>query len=175
MAQISYKTAAIVALVLLVLVLAFWMGGQVVELRNIAKDCSSQGRFEQLRSLLLIYHREHGHFPPTKYQTKANGPVHSWRVLLLPYIDANTKKLYLKYNFSEPWDSPGNLSIVQSPLCTNFFSMNGNGVANYLAVGEGDNWPSEKPLKARLVTAGKDQFLLVEYPDSQIRWMEPEY
>ena len=35
---------------------------------------------------------------------------HSWRVALLPYLDAND--LYKEYDFNEPWDSPRNLKLI---------------------------------------------------------------
>ncbi len=57
-----------------------------------------------------------------------------------------------------------------------FFLMTGDGnTTHYLVIGEGDEWPSSKPLRSRLVTKGKDRFLLVEYPDSNVHWMEPKY
>lgn len=170
------KIGTIVFLVLLVAALTFWLGGQVVTLRSVSTSYLSHGRFEQLRFLLLRYHEEHGHFPPIEHNTEGGGLARSWRVLLLPYIDTNTSKLYLQYDFLEPWNSPGNLAVMQSlSPATNPFSMNSNAVANYLTVGEGDNWPSEKPLKAWLVAAGEEQFLVVEYPDSEIYWTEPAY
>ena len=160
-------------------VLAFWLGGCFVELRAVRPEFLSRSRFAQLRCALLIYHEVHGAFPPTKYQPKANGPIHSWRVLLLPHIDAD-KKLYSKYDFSEPWNSKNNLAVAKSVGWeAHLFSinedMNDGDITNYLAIGDGDDWPFHKPLKARLITAGKDRFLLVEDPDSEIRWMEPKY
>ncbi len=140
------------------------------------KEWLSESRFAQTRVALHNYHQDCGSFPPTKYQPKANGPIHSWRVLLYPYADMDARKLYSKYDFSEHWNSPGNLAVARSMSSWgNYYSMEENDIANYLAIGDGDDWPSDKPLKARLITKGKDRFLLVEYPDSKIRWMEPEY
>ena len=57
-----------------------------------------------------------------------------------------------------------------------YFSMGADSdITNYLAIGDGDEWPSEKPLRSRLVTKGKDRFLVVENPDSDVHWMEPKY
>jgi hypothetical protein len=56
-----------------------------------------------------------------------------------------------------------------------FSTDGGNDITNYLAIGDGDDWPSEKPLKSRLVTKGKDRFLVVEYPGSEVHWMEPKF
>ncbi len=106
----------------------------------------------------------------------AVGKSACWRVLLLPYIDVDTNEAYARYNFSEEWNSAGNLAVMQSLQSeARVFSMDENGVANYLAIGDGDEWPSKKPLKARVLTSGRDHFVLFEYPDSNIRWAEPKY
>ena len=56
------------------------------------------------------------------------------------------------------------------------FSIDGYGdIANYLAIGNDDQWPVKKPLKSRLITKDNDRFLLFEDPDSEIHWMEPKY
>ena len=37
-------------------------------------------------------------------------PLHSWRVLLLPYIEQ--EGLYKQFRLDEPWDSPHNLTLL---------------------------------------------------------------
>ena len=37
-------------------------------------------------------------------------PMHSWRVLILPFLDA--EPLYKQYDFSEPWDGPKNSLLL---------------------------------------------------------------
>jgi hypothetical protein len=170
------RNAGIVIIIIGIPIVSFWMGGRFVQLQNISKEFLSEGTFSQIRFMLLCYHEQHGTFPPTTYRAKPDGPVHSWRVLLLPYIDMYTKELYSKYDFSEPWNSPKNLAITKSAeQYLGHFSLGNNEIANYLAIGEGDEWPSKKPLKSFLVIKGKDRFLVVEYPDSKILWMEPKY
>lgn len=155
---------------------AFWMGGRFYEARNAVKDYLSQGRFAQLEAMLLIYHDEHGAFPPTKYQPEPGGPIHSWRVLLVPHSSRSFIERYSQYDFSQEWNSTNNLQALGRMPHFVYFSMNGNGdVAQYLAIGDNDDWPSKKPLRSRLITKGKDRFLLVEYPDSDIHWMEPKH
>jgi hypothetical protein len=62
-----------------------------------------------LRGLTLAlhsYHEIHGSFPPA-YTVDENGkPLHSWRVLILPYIEQ--RELYDKIRLDEPWDSEYN-------------------------------------------------------------------
>ena len=176
MPRTNQKIAVIVILILPMFALTFWIGGQVVKAINVVQICRSQGEFGQLRLILLGYYNQHGCFPPTKYQATPDGPIHSWRVLLLPYIDMYTAKLYSRYDFSQPWNSPDNLEIAKAAeRHLGHFSIDNPGIANYLAIGDGDDWPSKGPLSARLITKGKDHFLLVEYPESDIYWTEPKY
>lgn len=164
-----------VTFTLLLAALAFWAGGRLVMIREICRGQLSVSRFTQLEGMLLSYHTEHGRFPPIRYQASENGPAHSWRVLLLPYIDPPARKVYSEYDFSEPWNSRKNLATIDSLGGTSHFTLDDSDTAHYVAIGTGDEWPSKMTLKARLVTQGEDSFLLVEYPESKIRWMEPKH
>jgi hypothetical protein len=55
------------------------------------------------------YEAANGAFPPA-YVADADGkPMHSWRVMILPY--AEEPALYKKYRFDEPWDGPNNRQL----------------------------------------------------------------
>jgi hypothetical protein len=62
-----------------------------------------------MRSIVLAfhdYHDTHNALPPL-YTVDENGkPLHSWRVLILPYIEQ--QQLYWQIKFDEPWDSEHN-------------------------------------------------------------------
>jgi hypothetical protein len=59
---------------------------------------------------MLIYERDHGTLPPAYSVDEAGRPLHSWRVLLLPYLGHQT--LQDKIRLDEPWDSPNNLPLL---------------------------------------------------------------
>ena len=48
-------------------------------------------------------------FPPAFIADADGKPMHSWRVLLLPYLEQQV--FYMRYRFDEPWDSPHNRSL----------------------------------------------------------------
>ena len=50
------------------------------------------------------YHDFCGAFPPAVVRDEQGQPIHSWRVLLLPYPDQ--MQLYEEYDFQEPWKGP---------------------------------------------------------------------
>ena len=157
-------------------VLAFWSGGHCFEAMEEVRDDRSQDRFAQIRDMLLIYHQQHGAFPPTKYQAKPGGPVHSWRVLLVAHTDTDFADRYRSYDLSQAWNSPTNVKALGGMPYFWYFSMDDdNDITNYLAIGDGDEWPAHRPMRSLLVTEGKDRFLVVEDPHSKIHWMEPKY
>ena len=56
------------------------------------------------------YHDTHGRLPPAVVYGKYGQPLHSWRVLLLPYIEQ--KDLYAQFHLDEPWDSQHNKKLL---------------------------------------------------------------
>jgi hypothetical protein len=56
------------------------------------------------------YYSANGCFPPAYIADKNRRPMHSWRVLLLPYLGEN--RLYGMYHFDEPWDGPSNRALA---------------------------------------------------------------
>lgn len=70
----------------------------------------SQCNLGHLRAGLLNYHEAHGGLPPAVLYDKNKKPLHSWRVLVLPYIEES--KLYEEFRLDEPWNSPHNLALL---------------------------------------------------------------
>jgi hypothetical protein len=70
-------------------------------------DCCNN--MQRITLAMLLYHAEHGTLPPA-YSTDTNGqPLHSWRVLLLPYLeDERLAALHGRIRPDEPWDSEYN-------------------------------------------------------------------
>jgi hypothetical protein len=59
---------------------------------------------------LHAYQGEHGRLPPAVVYGEDGKPLHSWRVLILPYMDQ--PELYKRFKLDEPWDSPHNLPLL---------------------------------------------------------------
>jgi len=76
-------------------------------------------RAKNLKTLyvaLVYYADKHGGLPPAHTTNGAGKPMHSWRVLLLPYLDRES--LYSQINLNEPWDSPANRRFLElMPEC----------------------------------------------------------
>jgi prepilin-type N-terminal cleavage/methylation domain-containing protein/prepilin-type processing-associated H-X9-DG protein len=68
-----------------------------------------------IRNIVLALHNykdDYHAFPPA-YTVDANGkPLHSWRTLILPYLDE--KALYKRIDLSKPWNDPANAKVSQT-------------------------------------------------------------
>jgi len=59
------------------------------------------------------YHNKHHAYPPA-YTVDADGkPLHSWRTLILPYLEQ--RALYDSIDFSKGWDDPANAAAYLAP------------------------------------------------------------
>ncbi len=122
------------------------------------------------------YHDQHKHYP-LPYLTDARGePAHSWRVLLLPYIEQ--RALHEQYDFTTRWDTAANRALASGmPRQYAFHDTYQPGltITNYLAVvGPETVWPGQKKLAAADVTDGlSTTILIVENLGADIPWLEP--
>ncbi|MCL2118845.1 MAG: DUF1559 domain-containing protein, partial [Planctomycetaceae bacterium] len=70
-------------------------------------DCI--GNMQRITLAMLLYYAEHGTLPPAFSVDADDKPLHSWRVLLLPWLgDAELAELYGQIRLDEPWDSESN-------------------------------------------------------------------
>ena len=63
-------------------------------------------RMHHINLAMLLYESDHGTLPPAYTVDTDGNPLHSWRVLVLPYLGQRT--LYDKIRLDEPWDSQHN-------------------------------------------------------------------
>ncbi|MDR0338104.1 MAG: DUF1559 domain-containing protein [Planctomycetaceae bacterium] len=77
---------------------------------------SCQNNLSQISFAMMHYHNEYGSFPPA-FTTDADGkPLHSWRVLLLPFIyQEQWDSWFAEIRLDEPWDSEHNKQFHQIP------------------------------------------------------------
>ena len=137
----------------------------------------------QLGMALHNYHNTHGKFPPA-YVTGPDGkPWHSWRLLILPYVEG--ENLYKAYSFDEPWDGPNNRKlwalmpeIFLCPGCARATTLGliecPSNCTNYVAiVGPQTAWPGDTGKKIDDIQDGAANTLLLVEAIEPICWMEP--
>ena len=116
-----------------------------------------------------------GHLPPAFVADGDGRPMHSWRVLLLPFLEQHT--VYAAYNFAEPWDGPNNRKLADKvgSIYRRPGDEPGSTLTQFVAVvGEETVFPGARSLKFDEITDGSSKTILfVEVADSDIPWMEP--
>jgi hypothetical protein len=122
------------------------------------------------------YESTYMHYPPA-YQLGPDGqPWHSWRVLILPFIERES--LFKRYRFDEPWDGPNNSQLAGEMPRTLMFHAEykpGMTTTNYLAVvGRDTMWPGAVGRKGHEIRSGTSNAILIaENVGLGVHWMEP--
>ena len=78
----------------------------VQQAREAARRTQCKNNLHQLGLALHNYHDEYQCFPPAYTVDPDGKPLHSWRTLILPYLEHGP--LYATIDLSKPWDDPAN-------------------------------------------------------------------
>ena len=81
----------------------------IVDARELSARTQSTNNLRQLVLAMHNFHSKYNEFPPAVINGPDGKPWHSWRVLLLPFLDAND--IYNAYDFSQPWNGPKNKAL----------------------------------------------------------------
>lgn len=132
---------------------------------------TSQSNLQQVVQALNAYAADYGTYPPPTVFDKAGKPMHSWRVLLLPYL--GEQALYATYNFDEPWDSNDNSTLL--PRCPSVYRSPGSSENTcFLITGQGTLFPASGPLGPAAIPDGLGTTLLVVESDNPLNeWTKP--
>lgn len=141
-----------------------------------ARRIQCTNNLKQIGMALHNYHGEYNAFPPA-YTVDANGkPLHSWRTLLLPYIDQ--KQLYEKIDLSKPWNDPVNKLASETTLdiycCP---ASNHENQTTYLAiVGDHYGWRAGESRKLAEISDDHNFTIMIidVPPEDQVPWMSPQ-
>jgi hypothetical protein len=146
--------------------------------REVARRSACRNNLRQIALALMQYHDDFSAYPPAIVFDDNGKPMHSWRVLLLPYLDQ--KNLYQQYRLDEPWDGPNNSKLHSEFLkiyaCPSRSEEQPRTDTTYVAVlGPKTIWPTDRnPSRIADVTDGlSNTLLIVETHNSGIHWMEP--
>ncbi|PQO35348.1 DUF1559 domain-containing protein [Blastopirellula marina] len=73
---------------------------------DMANQKVTSANVRQIALAMYNYHDVYGELPPPYVADEYGNPMHSWRVLILPFLESSD--VYSRYDFSEPWDGPNN-------------------------------------------------------------------
>ncbi len=151
------------------------LGFLVREARRAGQTMASYTPLSQVALALQNYHDTHGQFPPAYLTDDTGKPIHSWRVLILPFVEEHS--LYESYDFSEPWDGPNNSKLADRMPRT-FRSASEPPSTTHtnvvLITGPGTAFPGAESTRMSDITDGtQNTILLSETADSDIPWLAP--
>ena len=158
--------------------------------REAARRMQCSNNMKQIVVAFHRYRNEHGHFPPAYTVDEEGRALHSWRVLILPYIEQ--KALYEKIRLDEPWNSEYNQQFhsevpnffwcpsnvirdrdYECPTC-HFVQRSVQGGCSYsVIVGEEAAFNGSQPRKAEDITSGTSNTIFLVERRTPVNWMNP--
>lgn len=162
----------------------------IVSLKKSAALTETQANMQRIVGALKAYESQYGSLPPP-YTLDSTGKkkMHSWRVLILPFLGEH--QLYSEYKMTEPWDSADNMRLAgRIPdvfACSIDPSAKALGETSYVVVigartafrdvtfNADEKTKKDEQVELEEITDGQESTaLLVEYHASGICWMEPK-
>ncbi len=176
-------TAGAIAVVVTALFLV--CGGVLVALllpavqaaREAARRAQCTNNLKQIGLAMHNYLDTHKCFPAAVLTNEDGAPMRSWRVALLPYLEAGAT--YDQYDFSEPWDSENNRALEwarpSAYTCPSAAPTNGFETSYVMIVGKGTigGEPNESVKIQDIVDGASNTILAIEVAGQGISWIEP--
>jgi prepilin-type processing-associated H-X9-DG protein len=135
-----------------------------------------QNNLKQIALGLQMYVEKHGELPPAYTTNKDGKPLHSWRTLILPYIEEGA--LYKRIDLTKPWDDPVNADACKT--VASVYQCPGADISDnrttYLAVVTPDScFRATEPRKLAEITDKQSRTLMLIEADSDhaVPWMAP--
>jgi type II secretory pathway pseudopilin PulG len=172
----SWIEVLVVTVVVALLIALLWPATPNVASTPRRSICKNN--LKQIGLALHNYVETYGALPPA-YTVDANGkPLHSWRTLILPFVEQ--APLYAKIDLSKPWDDPVNVEAAQAMPHSVYKCPSVDvppGYTTYLAVtGPGSCFQPGQPRPFSEITDGQSNTLLVievSKPHA-VHWMCPQ-
>ena len=117
-------------------------------------------------------------FPPAYTVDSGGRPLHSWRTLILPFIEEEA--LYSSIDLSKAWDDPANKAASEkrpNVFCCPHLSDRPPGLTTYLGVaGEGFFFHASTGRRISDIKDGTSETLMVieTSEDRAVPWMTPQ-
>ena len=164
--------AGVGGLILVGLLLPMMRPGVGEVVRRVA--CASN--FRQIALAMLAYEQQHGTLPPACTRDADGKPLHSWRTLLLPYLEE--QNLFDTIDLTKPWDDPANAAAGERMpsvyRCPGAELPAGRTTYMVVVSPEGCFRP-DRSVTLDEVPKPSQTLLVAEFPiDRAVPWMAPE-
>ncbi|WP_164104154.1 DUF1559 family PulG-like putative transporter [Candidatus Laterigemmans baculatus] len=152
-------------------------GIQTLQENRLRGDCIRN--LEKIAAAMNAYAEDYGSYPPPVTLAADGTPLHSWRVLVLPYLGYQT--LYDEFDLEQPWSSNANRQLIfqmpeeyRSPVAS---AASGYETYYALVTGPDTLFPPGGPLGPDGVTDDPAKTLLIveaaQPPSLSLDWTEP--
>ncbi len=84
----------------------------VQRVRESSRRSQCKNNLKQIGLALYNYHDQYHAFPPACTVDADGKPLHSWRTLILPFMEEQA--LYAKIDLTKPWDDPANAEVFKA-------------------------------------------------------------
>lgn len=150
--------------------------------RDTARCMHCGNNLKQIGLALRNYWDVYGSFPPPSTYDESERPMHSWRLLIHPFLDCSAT--YDHYHLDEPWNSPSNRRlqddwqyVYKCPADLTAWKPDSAATSYVAVVGRRAYWRwngPEDPESRSSREESPDVFLVVEMANSGIGWTEPK-
>lgn len=147
----------------------------VTAARDAAQRSQSMNNLRQIALAMHNYHDTHGHFPPAAVVGPDGKTLHSWRVELLPFLEA--QPLYESYKQDEPWDSEHNkqvLAKMPSVFRDPHDGEDSTDSSYYVLTGKATVFAKPTGTRFQDITDGTSNTILTVEAKRSIPWTKPE-
>ncbi len=172
-----------VLIIFVMLAFFFTLMGSLLSQREKMREERCDRNLRDLYVASVEYCDAHGTYPPAFTTDEKGNKLHSWRVLLLPYL--KEAELYSQIRLDEPWDSEWNRQFwTKTPNVYRCASMpvptEDNGLAQYdrcafsCVVGEKTAFPSDgAAIDPKNLPDGAANTILYTERKNPVNWMDP--
>jgi hypothetical protein len=185
-AAVAAGGSAVAIVVVACVVGLFVCGGVLVALllpavqaaREAARRTQCSNNLRQIALAFHNYHDTYKAFPPAYIPDEDGKPMHSWRVLILPFL--GHQDIYQRYNFDEPWDSPNNMAVTNRAIpvyrCPSAPGAGTPTETNYMVItGPATVFDADKACSMAEIKDGtSNTIMVVEVAAAGANWAEPK-
>ncbi|MCH7990011.1 MAG: DUF1559 domain-containing protein [Planctomycetes bacterium] len=146
--------------------------------REEARRAKCKNNLKQFGIAMHNFHDVYRSFPPSASYDKKGKKLLSWRVYVLPYLDAND--LYKQFHLDEPWDSDHNKTLIEKMpdvfACPSA-KLSKKGMTTYLApLGKKTIFSGKIGVPISDITDGtSNTFMIVDAdPEHAVVWTKPD-
>ncbi len=145
--------------------------------RDAARRMQCSNNLKQIGLAFHNYHSAYGSLPPAFTVDADGNRLHSWRTLILPFMDQSN--LYQQIDLTKPWDDPANaiLQQLEVPVFRCPSSKVAVGMTTYQIIDDPSSaFPGSTPSKFSDIRDGLSNTLFVIESDEQdaVHWADPQ-